>query len=97
MRTLEDLSFNVFQNYYNRYELSELTYPIRRRLFGPSKKKFDEVMKEFKCLANIENDFLLIELSNRYDSSWYMKPPRQKIIKIFYYSDLSKYINIVKK
>ena len=38
MQSLEDLSFRVFQKYYNSYELSELTIPIRR-LFGPSRKK----------------------------------------------------------
>ena len=49
--SLEELSINVFQKYCNRYELSELTYSIRRRLFGPSKKKFDKVISELKDIA----------------------------------------------
>ena len=51
MRSLKDLSFNIFQKYYNRYELSELTYPIRR-LFEPSKKKFGNVMVQLVDIAS---------------------------------------------
>ena len=51
MQSLEDLSFRVFQKYYNRYELSELTIPIRR-LFGPARKKVDKVLVQLEDIGS---------------------------------------------